>query len=254
MTNLIALNDSTHRHLRLTTEGSVEMAKRSHVINLNVSEVGKAVSSFPVFLTKDAHNGRWALSALASFKPGHSLFVEGSDWAATYQPISIQTYPFLLIQSKEDAEKFSVGFISDSKGLSEQEGEALFGEDGKPSEILQQITSLLESDLQYAPHTFQFAKRLEEIGVIKEINIIVNYADGTSQTLKGLHTVDEDKMKLLDSEILVELNKNGYLTVIHAMLTSIYQLNSLIQKQSSRDDVKKVVQIKLETAKDALVE
>lgn len=254
MTELTKIDDITHRNLKVDTGCSINLAKTSHVLNLNVTEIGKAISSFPVFLTKNTHTGSWALSALTSFKQGHSLFVENGQWTATYQPTNVQTYPFYLVQSEGDPEKFSVGFDASNPAFSESAGEPLFGEDGKPSELLQKISAILEADIQHGTQTYQFARRLEELGVIKAINIIVTYSDGTTQTLQGLHTLDEDKLKLIDAEPLVELNKNGYLTVMHAMLTSIYQLNSLIKRQSTRDDVDDISQIKLEVARDASIE
>jgi len=254
MTNLIKIDDITHRNLKVDTGCSIFLAEKSHVISLNVTEVGKAVSSFPVFFTKNTHTGNWALSALSSFKQGHSLFVENSVWTATYQPTSVQTYPFYLIQSEEDSEKFSVGFDADNNAFSEQKGEPLFGDDGKPSDFLQKITALLEADIQQGTQSYQFARRLEELDLIKSINIVVTYKDGAIQTLQGLHTLDEEKLKLIDTETLAELNKNGYLTVMHAMLTSIYQLNALIKKQTAREDVQDITQIKLEVSRDAFVE
>lgn len=254
MTDLIKLNDIDHRNLKVSADSYMELAKKSHVINLTVAEVGKAVSSFPVFLSKNAQTGDWALSALSSFKQGHNLFVENGKWIATHQPTCIQTFPFCLIPSEEDAEKLSVGFDSSNKSFSEQQGEALYGDDGKPSDFLQKITTLLEADLQYGAQTYHFNRKLEELGLIKAIDIIVSYAGGSTHTLKGLHTLDEDKIKLLDTETLVEFNKNGYLTVIHAMLTSIYQLNTMIKMQSSRTDMDPISQIKLEVSRDALVE
>lgn len=82
--------------------------------------------------------------------------------------------------------------------------------------------------------------------------MLVHYDNGTMQTLKGLHTLDEDRLQSLQAEQLAELNKKGYLSPIHAMLISIYQLNSLIRKHNEVEQFTKVKQIKLEVARDDL--
>lgn len=254
MTQLTKLNDSAHRKLKVASDAPIRLAEQSHLLNLGVTEVAKAVSSFPLFLTKSSHTGSWALSALASFKQGQSLFVEDGNWTATYQPIALQTYPFYLIQSENDAQNFSLGIDRNNPAFSEQKGEALYAADGRSSERLQKITALLEADIQDSVQTIQFARKLEELGLIKPINILVTYSDGSVQTLQGLHTLDEDKIKALEMNLVADLNKIGYLTVMHAMLISLYQLNSLIKKQGVLGDTERITKIKLELARSALVE
>ena len=88
------------------------------------------------------------------------------------------------------------------------------------------------------------------MGLLKSIDLVVQYQDGTNQSITGLITIDEDKINTLSAEQLHGLNQQGYLVQIHALLISIYQLNSIIQKQNSRIDLPKVAQLKIEVAKD----
>ena len=63
--------------------------------------------------------------------------------------------------------------------------------------------------------------------------------------LKGMHTIDETKLQQLSNDDLAALNKQGYLMPIHAMLMSIIQLNSLIQKHNNIESNKTISQVKL---------
>lgn len=253
MHSLVKLDDRTHQNLKVSLEAPIELARRSHLLNLNVQEIGKAVSTFPVFLTRSADSGHWAVSALASFRPGISLFVEEDTWIGTYRPEGLQAYPFCLIRDEENSDSYAVGFEPSDPAFSEYQGEPLFGANGKPSEHLQHITRLLQEDLIQAAQTRQFVGHLESLGLIKAISIKVYYEDGRVQTVQGLHTLDEEKIKQLDANIVEDLNRNGCLTMMHAMLTSLYQLNALIRRQAVLLESDRVKQVKLELAKDALV-
>ena len=153
-------------------------------------------------------------------------------------------------RSKSDAKSYTIGIDEKNQVFSKEHGELLFEENGKASMQLSRAKVLLEADIQNDIHTFQFGKELEQMGLLKSIDLVVQYQDGTNQSITGLITIDEDKINALSAEQLHGLNQQGYLVQIHALLISIYQLNSIIQKQNSHIDLPKVAQLKIEVAKD----
>jgi hypothetical protein len=154
------------------------------------------------------------------------------------------------MQSPKDSESHTIGIFEQSSAFSEKTGEDLFDDKGKASLYLSGIKTLLEADITNDIQTYQFGKKLEQLGMLKSIDLLVHYQDGAVQTLSGLYTIDEDKLQALSAEQSHELNQQGYLVQIHAMLISIYQLNLLIRKHNEFKDAKKVVQLKIEIARD----
>jgi hypothetical protein len=215
-----------------------------------VNEVGRAAGNFPIFFTRSAQDGALVLSALTSFESQQNMFVKDGQWQSTYQPSAIKTFPFFLMRSKSDAKSYTIGIDEKNQVFSREHGELLFEENGKASMQLSRAKVLLEADIQNDIHTFQFGKELEQMGLLKSIDLVVQYQDGTNQSITGLITIDEDKINALSAEQLHGLNQQGYLVQIHALLISIYQLNSIIQKQNSHIDLPKVAQLKIEVAKD----
>lgn len=248
---LVELSSKQHSNLKVDPFGALNVAKDQHIINLKVSEVGMAISSFPVFLSRVSEEADWTLSAINSFEIGESLFVENNEWTATHIPISMQTYPFFLMRKGEDDDKnFTIGINEESPVFSTQEGEPLFDAEGKASIRLSQATAQLEVEIQNNVHTYQFTKRLDELDLIKNIDLLVQYADGKVNTLKGLKTIDEETFTALSPEDFQELRKAGYLAPIYSMLTSVYQLNNLIKRHNKRYPQKKVAQVKFEVPKE----
>ena len=197
-----------------------------------------------------AQDGALVLSALTSFESQQNMFVKDGQWQSTYQPTAIKTFPFFLMRSKSDEKNYTIGIDEKNQVFSKEHGELLFEGNGKASMHLSRAKVLLEADIQNDIHTFQFGKELEQMGLLKSIDLVVQYQDGTNQSITGLITIDEDKINTLSAEQLHGLNQQGYLVQIHALLISIYQLNSIIQKQNSRIDLPKVAQLKIEVAKD----
>ena len=250
MSELVELSSTQHQGLKVRVNCGVEVAATQQIVKLRVNEVGRAAGNFPIFFTRSAQDGALVLSALTSFESQQNMFVKDGQWQSTYQPSAIKTFPFFLMRSKSDAKSYTIGIDEKNQVFSKEHGELLFEGNGKASMHLSRAKVLLEADIQNDIHTFQFGKELEQMGLLKSIDLVVQYQDGTNQSITGLITIDEDKINTLSAEQLHGLNQQGYLVQIHALLISIYQLNSIIQKQNSRIDLPKVAQLKIEVAKD----
>ena len=250
MSELVELSSTQHQGLKVRVNCGVEVAATQQIVKLRVNEVGRAAGNFPIFFTRSAQDGALVLSALTSFESQQNMFVKDGQWQSTYQPSAIKTFPFFLMRSKSDAKSYTIGIDEKNQVFSKEHGELLFEENGKASMQLSRAKVLLEADIQNDIHTIQFGKELEQMGLLKSIDLVVQYQDGTNQSITGLITIDEDKINALSAEQLHGLNQQGYLVQIHALLISIYQLNSIIQKQNSHIDLPKVAQLKIEVAKD----
>lgn len=250
MAELTELDGTRHQHTKVVEHCAMEFAATQHVINLRVVEVSKAVSSFPVFFTRNTATGQWGLSALGAFEPGHNLFVQNNHWQALYTPTGIQTYPLFLMQSPREDNQYTIGIDEQSQAFSQEHGQTLFDGQNKASLYLGQIKTLLAADIKNDIHTRQFSEKLQSLKLIKRIDVLVHYADKQVKTLKGLHTIDESVLQALTAEQLSTLHSLGYLAPIHAMLISIHQLNGLIQKHNAITGNTNVTQVKLHNSRD----
>ena len=252
MAELTVLSSAEHGSLKVVKNCALNVAGNQHIVNIRVTEVGMAVSSFPVFAAKIPSNGRWTLTAVTSFVPEKNLFVENDRWTATYLPTSMQTYPLFLMNSDTEENQYTVGIHEDSPAFSKDAGEALFDDQGKASLYLSRLTALLEADIKNDIQTYQFNDKLNELGLYKAINLLVHSAAGSSvQTIQGLYTIDEEKLQQLDAPTLAELNKRGYLAPMYAMLTSIFQVNALIRLNNRQAGSKNIKEVKFEVAKNS---
>ena len=249
MTKLTALHPQQHQHLKIDPTCQVTMAARQHMFNIRVTEVAKSIASMPVFISRNEHNGEYALSAICSFTPGHNLFVSDQHFNALYMPLSLRTYPLYLMKAEDQEKQYTIGLVESADAWTQGEGVALFEQSGEPSIALKERQTLLESSIKEDIQTYQFVNKLKELKLIKAVDLVVHYKDNGPQVLRGLNTIDEDVLQKLSPEQLTELNTLGYLAPIYSMLTSIYQLNALVRRNNEQG-LEAIEQVKLEVARD----
>lgn len=249
MAELVRLSLSAHGALNLSPQRAELFAKGKHMLPLRVTEISQAISDFPVFISQ-MPSSDYALSALTSFEPGLNLFLENDNWDSSFKPVTMQTYPFYLMQALAGEEEPVLGLDPNSPALTVNLGEPLFSVKGKPSLVISQIKAQLMNDATNIVHTFEFFEALKSMGLIRALDISVKYSDETVQRIRGLHMIHEDKFHALSSDDFSMLRKKGYLGPIYALLFSVIQLNALIRRHNQQNSNLQISNINLEVSKD----
>jgi hypothetical protein len=245
MSQFVVLSSDNHRRLKLKKNVLIAYAAKQQALPIEAVGVVKAAVNFPVFFTKNQHD-EMTLSAIASLTPDTSLFVKAGKWDSSYVPSCLQTYPFYLIRSPDDETQFTVGIEEDNPSFSETEGGSLFTEDGKASQQLEHITRILKSEMSAIQATVKMVDTLQGLGLFKPLELVLKYQDNSAKKINGLYTVDEEKLTQLSADELAELNRSGFLVVIHALLISVYQINNLMRRHNESTENDKIAHIKIE--------
>lgn len=246
MTKLVELSNTAHKDLKIATAAASNFISKQHIINLRADELGQAASSLPIFATRNTRTGFWMFSGMTSFALDNNLFVSDGMWQVPFQATSMLTHPIYLMQSPRDDKSYTFGILEGSEDFSTQQGEALFDSQGKASARLAQITQLLDDSVKRDIQTAEFSRVLEELGLFKELDMHVQFQDGTQERIKGLHTINEKSLQTISIEHLDTLRKQGYLMPIYAMLMSIYQVNVLIDKHNKAYPRQAIAQVKMD--------
>ncbi len=240
MSKLIPLSPSEHKDAFIDPARTINDFRTAQVIRLRVPEVGNAGCCFPVLFTKDPQLGVWDISALTSLEPESNLFIGGGRWQGVYSPLAIRTHPVRLAKFDD---KDDVSLALRPEDLSES-GTQLYDDQGRQTDYLNNIEQALHEDLSGASATQAFCRHLQALELIQPINIKVLYQDASSRILEGLYTLDQEKLAALEDSAQLELQKRGYLMAMHSMLTSLFQLNRLIQRHNdsgSTNPIHKIV-------------
>lgn len=174
---------------------------------------------------------RYAPVFLCGIKSGRNLFVDADGrWNGAYVPAYLRRYPFIL--GEREGSDPVVCIDGTHEGFGEGgEGQRLFGDDGKPSEMLADMIRLMTDFATAAKRTDALVDLLDEMGLFKSITIEVRLpGGGDTASLLGLSIVDEEKFGALSDADLLKLKHGGHLTAIFAHLFSIGATNALAAK------------------------
>lgn len=226
---VVPLNRDNHRDLKLSTQaGNAGFATGTHYVPLAGAEFHQAARDYPVLFAGGDDGG--GPVALVGLRENENLFLDDDErWTSgTYVPAFVRRYPFVLanVAAAQDSEKgedreYTVCIDESYAGFSSEDGRALFDDDGKETEYLNNTVTFLNQFLAEMKRTQQFVERLNDLDLLSARNLRVNDDRGRHFSLQDFRIVDEDKLAKLDDAVLGELHRDGFLGWIYAHLISI---------------------------------
>ncbi|QKX17555.1 SapC family protein [Microbulbifer sp. YPW1] len=241
MSNTVALNNESHRNLKVITRRGAEYGEGTHLVPVVANELRNLMLEYPVCITKDPNTGQFSLCALLGFEPGENLYLQGDSWDAQYIPMHIRRQPFMVGYRNPEAavgeERGAVITLDlDSKRVTEEgaDGERLFDDQGNNTPFMQQVSDLLGQLMVGMESTTAFLSALADNDLIEPAHINVQFASGEHKRYEGLYTVNEDKLQKLDADKLVYMHQHGYLQAAYWLGASMGQIRKLIQKKNQK--------------------
>lgn len=227
MTEIVPLNSQAHRTLRVQAQAAARYGDDQRFVPVIVSEFSLAAVHYPILLSKDAETGQFYCGAMLGFDRGENLFLQEGGGHEGYRPLNLQRGPFYTA-----GEELAIDL--DHPRVKAGGGEALFDEAGEPTKYLQSIFQLMRDLHPGLERTKIFVEILAGLRLIAPLAIGASFDDGTTRDVDGLYTIDQEALRALPDETVVELFRRGYLQLIYLMLGSLKQVPLLAQKKNRR--------------------
>lgn len=225
------LSSNVHPDFRNKSADRAPFLSDNHAVPITIDEFVAAQRFYPIVFSSGEQGVPLALMGL---NEGVNVFVDsdGKLQDEIYVPAYVRRYPYMLARLAPDAQELSLCFDPTS-GLvgAFDEGDALF-DDGKPSEITNNILRFCEEFELSAQRTANFMADLRATGLMMEGEVSIQ-PQGAEQPFvyRGFQMVDEDKLRNLSAEELSKLHQNGMLPLIYAHLFSVSLIRELFAKQ-----------------------
>lgn len=237
MANPVVLDSKVHRNTKVITSRGAQYGENIHFVPVVANELPNLVLDYPVFLMKDHETGQFGMNALLGFDPGENLYLSGDIWDAGYVPMHVRRQPFMVaFQAEKNPDsppnKAVVTIDMDSKRVQENEGEALFNDDGSSSNYLAQINSLLANVMSGIESTKSFISAISDNDLIKPSQFEVSFSNGEKKRFEGFYTLDEEKLNDLSDETLLSFYGKGYLQACYLMSSSMGHVNKLVGRKN----------------------
>lgn len=236
MTAHVALDAQAHKHLKLDATKVEEMGADLHMIPVVLSEFMKLVVQYPILFTKHAETGEFTCICLTGFTPGENLFWHNAEFDALYIPLNVRRHPFFVGHDDTGKQDYVICFDANSPILNTEQGDAIFNDDGSASEVLINAQDQLSELLVGERETQSFIQALLDANLLVPLSLDITLGSGIQTTVKGLYSIDEDKLNALGPAQLAQLNHKGYLQAAYTQVASLGQIYSLIQRKNHRDN------------------
>jgi hypothetical protein len=207
----VPLSSTQHADIKLT-KGTFFYLKDQPMVPVSIVEAPMAALDLPLAFTRKPDNTLAMVAVLSLEKDNNSHVGPKGLWMGGYMPVVVRAHPFALAEQKDKA---VVIVNEDSDWLSTQEGRSLFEPNGSPSEVLNNMTNLLQN---------RFPRPVRDHPVmvaVDQADILVPLSEVSEDLLK----VDPKKLADLDDREFVELRQKNALAIIYAQLMSLPRVN-----------------------------
>lgn len=238
MAKHVLLNNVDHKNLRIITGRSAQYGDNVQFAMTFSWEFRSIQAHYPIFFSRHAQSGAYTALAMFGFEQGENLFLTDAGWDVTYLPMSMEVQPFLIgFQQQGESgttDKQPVVHIDmDSPRISDSEGEPVFLAHGGISEYLERMNSKLDTLHGGFAGDQEFIGMLVEHDLLESFTLDVELNDGSQNRLTGFHTINEEKLRVLDGAVLASINAKGFLLPIYMAIASLSNIRTLIEKRNA---------------------
>ena len=235
---LVPLDREAHKNLKLDTTRAVvsRLADQTSVF-LAAVEFGDACKEYPIVFVRAGEagaDGKQPVAPLAvlGLKAGSNLFVDGDQWTGHYVPAYVRRYPFAMARLDGNANNLAVCYDSQWAGFNDTTGEALF-KDGQPSEFLLNAKGFLENFEQESERTRLICNLLAEMDLLQDMRFEATLPDGQKLDVEGFLALDEKKYSELPDDKVLQLHRNGLISLIEMHRVSLTNMNRLATRYAA---------------------
>lgn len=230
------LNNVEHGDLRYLPLYGPDFGDTVNRMELLIGEFAEAQRHHPILFAPD-NEGRLSAMVLLGFEKGENLHFDGTDWGPTYIPASRRRGPFSL-SVKTDASGQEIDMLIelnlDDPQIGKQNGAHLFKPHGGNGAALDAISEALVTLYDGRKTTPGFISSLHGLGLLREVEMDIDLGNGQNFTIPGHFVIDEARFAELDGETLKALRDRGYLVPLVHALSSIANIQSLVDRKLAR--------------------
>ena len=228
----VLLDRERHRRRRVRAASGFGFARKAHSVVLAGIEFNEACKEYAIVFTR-SDAGRVVPVVMLGLRGGENLFVDDADgWEARYVPAFVRRYPFVLADMP--GQSLAVCIDEAYPGWNVAEGQPLFEADGSETPFLKNALEFLTQYQREHQRSEAFCRRLEEAGLLMEMNARVQLNDGRAFTVDGLLVVDEQKLLALPDATALAMFRASELHLVSMHLASLSNLQRLVDRMAQR--------------------
>ena len=225
MNKLYPLSKDRHENKYWSRAADWSFAAGQALVPVVSLELPRAVGEMPLAFVP--HQDSWLLVAVLGTEPTRSLAVDvNGKWRPGHYPTMIATYPFVLVDGKEDNQFVAVdegsGLVTDDMAS----GEPFFDSSGEPAKRLQEVVDHLKRVAASRMATRKAVQAIADAELLEPWDISVPLPSGKTK-LEGMYYASEARLREKDPDTLKTLLDAGAFAIIFGQLLSMNQIRRL---------------------------
>lgn len=223
---------------RLLAPGEVpEFAQRGNALPISQTEFQAVGRDYPIVFTSGDGKSAFAPVAVVGLSSGENLFYTNGRWApGVYVPAYVRRFPFCMAKVNVNQVEQKDRLICIEKSHIVEQGEALFDDQGAPSQKWKDLERLLgeyEADLE---RSREMCSILADYALLEPFTVQATpKAEGAKPLqMTGMYRVAEKKLEDLNSAQLKNLVRKGILPRIYVHLLSLENFGRLLDRRAAR--------------------
>lgn len=237
------LNNITHHNLKIITTHGAEYGDNIGTVLAFPTEFSDLQKEYPIFFRKDSGANEFQAVTMLGLYQNKNLFLKGNTWQANYIPADIVRGPFAIgfqDQSTDGGDEQApvVHIDINHPRVSEEYGHPVFLEHGGNSPYLQHITRVFTKMIDGISISKAMFSIFEELDLLEPLAIEVRLLDNELHKFHGNYTISKEKLNSLSQESLYKLHQSGFLESAILALSSLGNIQKLVnwQNESMQQD------------------
>jgi hypothetical protein len=227
---IVAIDKDKHRHLRIGAIKDHRFAAKTNSVPVAVVEFFSAAREYPIVF--GGKTGAPVPAVLLGLRSDENLFVgDTGQWDARYIPAFVRRYPFVLANTGDD--QLVVCVDEGHAAVGAADGQALFTQEGEATPFLDNAINFMRDYQAEAQRTRDFMQRMVELELLTEVSARGELKGGAAYQLGGFSVISESRFRELDKDVVEELFRKGWLSLIDAHLLSLGNLGDLVDRMAA---------------------
>jgi len=203
---------------------------------LSFTEFNIAARNYPIVFASSNAGETYSPVAVLGLADGQNLFVDaGGEWdATTYVPAFVRRYPFCISRLNVEGEPRSEKVVCVATAYLDAQGLPLFDRKGEATPEWRAAERLLEEYENDLETTAQMCDTFKRLDLFSAFTFQVMQNDVPGLKLRGMHRIDEQKLKALKPASHKVLVTKGLMSKIYAHIHSLENFASLYSRAVTR--------------------
>ena len=233
MSNHEVLSNVTHKELRINTSSSAELGDEVMSCITVPTEFRNIQNNFPILFQLNQDRNEFHSIALFGFEHGENLFLKNNTWDIRYKPLAMEINPFLIGIPKQDNIEAQMHIDTSSSRIQSDIGQRIFDDQGEATDYLNSVSNKLGTLHDGYQRSKSFIECLRKFDLLEAFVLEIKLKDGSKNRLVGFHTINEQKLSILDGSALDELNQKGYLMPIYMAAASLSNIAAMVERKNA---------------------